>query len=69
MDDTKLVQYIVKVLLVIAAIGLIAMMVVITGNILGRVFLSKPILGALEIAGLAGIVLSSIAVGYVEKER
>jgi TRAP-type C4-dicarboxylate transport system permease small subunit len=69
MDGTKFVQYIVKVLLVIAAIGLIAMMVVITGNILGRVFLSTPILGALEIGGLAGIVLSSVAIGYVEKER
>jgi TRAP-type C4-dicarboxylate transport system permease small subunit len=69
MDGTKLVQYIVRVLLVIAAIALIAMMVVITGNILGRIFFSAPILGAIEIGGLAGVILSSIAIGYVEKKR
>ena len=69
MDGAKFVQYIIRVLLIIAALALIAMMVIITGNILGRIFISTPILGAVEIAGLFGIVLSSIALPYVEKER
>jgi TRAP-type C4-dicarboxylate transport system permease small subunit len=69
MDGAKFVQYVIRVLLVIAALALIAMMAIITINVLGRMFLKSPIFGALEIAGLAGIVLSSIAIPYVEKER
>lgn len=69
MDGTKFVQYVVRVLLVISAIALIAMMVIITTNVLGRVFLNSPIFGAIEISGLAGIVLASVAIPYVEKER
>ena len=69
MDGTKFVQYLVRVLLIIAAIALITMMVIISTNVLGRVFLKSPIFGALELSGLAGIVLASVAIPYVEKER
>ncbi|MEJ2739316.1 MAG: TRAP transporter small permease [Dehalococcoidia bacterium] len=69
MDGTKFIQYVIRVLLIIAAIALVAMMVIISTNVLGRVFLHSPIFGALEISGLAGIILASVAIPYVEKER
>jgi TRAP-type C4-dicarboxylate transport system permease small subunit len=69
MYGTKFVQYVIRVLLVIAAVALVAMMVIISTNVLGRVFFSSPIFGALEISGLAGIILASVAIPYVEKER
>jgi TRAP-type C4-dicarboxylate transport system permease small subunit len=69
MDGTKFIQYLVRVLLVIAAIALVAMMVIITTNVLGRVFFKSPIFGALEISGLTGIILASVAIPYCEKEQ
>jgi TRAP-type transport system small permease protein len=45
------------------------MMVIITTNVLGRVFFKSPIFGALEISGLTGIILASVAIPYCEKEQ
>jgi len=56
-------------LLVIGAIPLVVMMVVVTANSLGRAIFRSPISGTIEIAGLAGAILVSAAVGFTARER
>jgi TRAP-type C4-dicarboxylate transport system permease small subunit len=58
-----------KVLLVVAGIALMVMMAIVVGNSLGRAFFRTPILGTIEIAGLAGVVVVAIAIGFTERER
>ena len=55
--------------LVVAGCALLAMMVVVVGNVLGRFALKNPITGTVEIVGLAGVILISIALIYTEVER
>jgi TRAP-type C4-dicarboxylate transport system permease small subunit len=55
--------------LVVAGCVLLAMMLVVVGNILGRLALKAPITGTVEIVGLAGVILISIALIYTEKEH
>jgi TRAP-type C4-dicarboxylate transport system permease small subunit len=57
------------VLLVIGGIPLIIMMAYVTANSLGRIFFHTPILGTIEIAGLAGAIVVAAAVGYTSRER
>jgi TRAP-type C4-dicarboxylate transport system permease small subunit len=45
------------------------MMVIVVGNSLGRALFKTPIFGAIEIAGLAGVVVVAVAVGFAERER
>lgn len=58
-----------NLLLAIAGLALICMMVVITLNVFGRLAFDAPLLGAIEIGGLAGVVLISIAMFHTEKEK
>jgi TRAP-type C4-dicarboxylate transport system permease small subunit len=60
---------VIKVLLIIGAVALMVMMVIVVGNSLGRAFFKTPIFGAIEIAGLAGVVVVSAAVGFAEREQ
>lgn len=59
----------IKVLLVIGAIALLLMMIDVVGNSLGRALFRTPILGAIEFAGLTGVIVVSVAIGYAERER
>jgi TRAP-type C4-dicarboxylate transport system permease small subunit len=65
----KCIQFMIRVLLVIATVALMAMMGTIAANIIGRIFFEVPILGTVEIAGLAGVVLIAVAVGFTEQEH
>jgi TRAP-type C4-dicarboxylate transport system permease small subunit len=56
-------------LLVIGGIPLMIMMAIVTGNSLGRIFFRTPIMGTIEIAGLAGAIVVAAAVGYTSRER
>lgn len=56
-------------LLVIGGISLMIMMAIVTGNSLGRIFFRTPIMGTIEIAGLAGAIVVAAAVGYTSRER
>ena len=56
-------------LLVVGAVALMIMMVIVVGNSLGRSLFKTPIFGAIEIAGLAGVVVVAVAVGFAERER
>jgi len=65
----KVNRAMIRVLLVVGAVALMVMMAVIVGNSLGRVFFKTPIFGAIEFAGLAGVILVAVAIGFAERER
>ncbi|MBN2061146.1 MAG: TRAP transporter small permease [Deltaproteobacteria bacterium] len=66
---TRINNIIIKVLLVIGAVALMIMMAVVVGNSLGRALFRTPILGAIEFAGLTGVIVVSVAMGCAERER
>ncbi len=65
---TKLEDYFFKGLLTIGSLAILAMMVVVSFNIFGR-WLDRPIMGAIEIAGLLGGVAAAVALPYAVRER
>ena len=69
MKPSMWTMYILNSLLVVAGVALISMMAVISLNVFGRLFFRAPILGAIEIGGLAGVVLIAISMSYTEKEQ
>lgn len=69
MNASKLIALLTRVLLIIATLAMVVMATIIAMNILGRSLFSRPILGTIDIAGLAGVVFASIAVAYTEWER
>jgi TRAP-type transport system small permease protein len=56
-------------LCVIGAVPLMIMMVIVTGNSVGRAIFRSPITGTIEIAGLAGVIVVAAAVGFTARER
>jgi TRAP-type C4-dicarboxylate transport system permease small subunit len=65
----KSIQLFVTLFIILASAALIVMMIIIVLNIAGRVFLGTPILGAIELSGLTGVVLVAVAVGIAERDR
>jgi TRAP-type transport system small permease protein len=61
-------KWVVRVLLIIGAIAVLVMMVIISFNVFGR-WMGRPILGAIDIGGLAGGVAAAIALPYTTRER
>jgi TRAP-type C4-dicarboxylate transport system permease small subunit len=66
---SKLSQVMMRLFLVVGAIAMMVMMVIVVGNSLGRALFNTPIFGTIEIAGLAGVVVVSVAVGFAEREN
>jgi TRAP-type C4-dicarboxylate transport system permease small subunit len=66
---TRLSHLMIRVLLVVGGVSLMVMMAIVVGNSLGRAFFRMPIYGAIEIAGLAGVIVVAVAVGFAERER
>jgi TRAP-type C4-dicarboxylate transport system permease small subunit len=66
---SKLSHMMMKLFLVVGAIAMMVMMVIVVGNSLGRALFNTPIFGTIEIAGLAGIVVVAVAVGFAEREN
>ncbi|HVN96647.1 MAG TPA: TRAP transporter small permease [Syntrophorhabdaceae bacterium] len=56
-------------LCVIGAIPLMIMIIIVTGNSVGRALFRTPITGTIEIAGLAGVIVVAAAVGFTARER
>jgi TRAP-type C4-dicarboxylate transport system permease small subunit len=69
MTLAKFNRFIVRVLLAIGAVAIIAMMGIIVGNVIGRIFFNSPIYGAVEICGLTGVVVVAMAAGFTQQER
>jgi TRAP-type C4-dicarboxylate transport system permease small subunit len=54
---------------VIAFIALMAMMGIVVCNIIGRIFFKAPVMGTLEIAGFAGVIVVAVAIGFAQREH
>jgi TRAP-type C4-dicarboxylate transport system permease small subunit len=65
----KLGQLIIKLVFVIASVGLLITMVTVVLNVLGRGFFSSPLLGTVEIVGMAGLLLVPFAMVVTERNR
>lgn len=61
-------KWLVRVLLVIGSLAVLLMMAIIAFNVFGRWF-GHPILGAIDIGGLAGGVAAAIALAYTAREK
>jgi TRAP-type C4-dicarboxylate transport system permease small subunit len=57
------------VLCIIGAIPLLIMMVIVTANSIGRAVFRTPIMGTIEFAGIAGVIVVAAAVGFTARER
>ena len=66
---TNLGRWITKVAAALAMVALLVMMVVVVANVIGRGLFSSPLLGTVEIVGLAGVFLISFAIGLTEADR
>jgi TRAP-type transport system small permease protein len=55
--------------LTIGGLGLMVMMAYVVGNCIGRALFRTPIMGTIEIAGVAGAVVVSVAVAFAEREN
>jgi TRAP-type C4-dicarboxylate transport system permease small subunit len=69
MNKSKFVSYIIRVLLIIASIAILVMTGIVVANVIGRIFFHSPIMGTVEIAGLMGVIIAAIAVGYSQREN
>ena len=65
----RLGQLVTKIAALLAIIALLFMMGVVALNVIGRGFFSSPLLGTVELVGLAGVFLISFAIGLTERER
>ncbi len=65
----KFVHLMIGMLYLASMVALIMMMVIVVANIIGRMFFNAPIMGTIEIAGLAGVVVVSAAMGITERRR
>lgn len=68
MHWAKYEGYFVKGLLILGSLAVLTMMVVVSFNIFGR-WINRPILGAIEIAGLCGGVAAAVALPYATREK
>jgi TRAP-type C4-dicarboxylate transport system permease small subunit len=66
---SKLGQWITKIAGLVAIVALLIMMAVVAANVIGRGFFSEPVLGTVELVGLAGVFLISFAVGLTERDQ
>jgi TRAP-type C4-dicarboxylate transport system permease small subunit len=55
--------------LTIGGLALMVMMVYVVGNCIGRALFRIPIMGTIEIAGMAGAIVVSVAVAFAEREK
>jgi TRAP-type C4-dicarboxylate transport system permease small subunit len=65
----KLGQLIIKLVFVIASVGLLITMVTVVLNVGGRGLFSSPLLGTVEIVGMAGLLLVPFALVVTERNR
>lgn len=65
----KLGQCIIKLVFVIASVGLLITMVTVVLNVGGRGLFSSPLLGTVEIVGMAGLLLVPFALVVTERNR
>jgi TRAP-type C4-dicarboxylate transport system permease small subunit len=65
----KMGQWITKLVFVVASVGLLITMATVTANVLGRSLFASPLLGTVEIVGMAGVLLIPFALVLTERNR
>jgi TRAP-type C4-dicarboxylate transport system permease small subunit len=65
----RVVSVLVGFFLTIGGMALMVMMVYVVGNCVGRALFRIPIMGTIEIAGVAGAIVVSVAIAFAERER
>jgi TRAP-type C4-dicarboxylate transport system permease small subunit len=66
---SKLGQFIVKLVFVTASVGLMIAMMTVVLNVGGRALFASPLLGTVEIVGMAGLLLVPFALFITERNR
>ena len=66
---SKFGQLVTKLVYVVASIGLLITMVTVVLNVLGRALFRSPLLGTVEIVGMAGLLLVPFALVLTERNR
>jgi TRAP-type C4-dicarboxylate transport system permease small subunit len=62
-------QLVTKIAGLVAIVALLIMMAIVVINVIGRGLFVSPILGTIEIVGLAGVFMISFAIGLAERDR
>jgi TRAP-type C4-dicarboxylate transport system permease small subunit len=65
----KLGRLVTKIAGLVAILALLMMMAIVAANVIGRGLFASPILGTVEIVGLAGVFMISFAIGLTERDR
>ena len=65
----RLGQWITKLVIFSASVALVITMAMVVVNVCSRGFFASPIMAAVEIVGLAGVLLISFAIVLTERER
>ncbi|MFC1534302.1 TRAP transporter small permease [Thermodesulfobacteriota bacterium] len=65
----KFVRFMIKTLHVVAFIALMVMMSIVVANVIGRIFFKSPVMGTLEVAGFAGVIVVAVAIGLAQREN
>jgi len=65
----KLGQLITKLVIVVASVALLITMAMVVVNVCSRGLFASPIMAAVEIVGLAGVFLISLAIVLTERKR
>lgn len=65
----KLGQWITKLVVVAASVALLITMAMVVVNVCSRGLFASPIMAAVEIVGLAGVLLIAFAIGLTEREQ
>ena len=68
-QQNRVSSFLLGFFLSIGGAALMLMMLYVFGNCAGRALFKTPIMGTIEIAGLAGAVVVSIAVAFAEREK
>ena len=66
---SKLGQFIIRFVFVVASVGLLITMVTVVLNVGGRGLFASPLLGTVEIVGMAGLLLVPFALVITERNR
>jgi len=64
----KIRDFLDKIFLVLGGVSVLALMVLATGNVCGRVF-GMPYAGAYEIVAFLGAVVTAFALGYTQRKK
>jgi TRAP-type transport system small permease protein len=68
-QHSRAASALVGLFLTIGGLALMVMMVYVVSNCIGRALFKIPIMGTIEIAGVAGAIVVSVAVAFAEREK